>query len=67
MRTFNIKRFGHLMTWTLYGQKSELLTTFVSMAAADHLREHGRHVFHSHGHRHLEPKRQSRLGAAGFL
>ena len=33
MRNFNIKRFGHLMTWTLYGQKSELLTTFVSMIA----------------------------------
>lgn len=33
MRNFHIKRFGHLMTWTLYGQKSELLTTFVSMAA----------------------------------
>lgn len=33
MRNFHIKRFGHLMTWTLYGQKSELLTTFVSMIA----------------------------------
>lgn len=33
MRNFHIKRFGHLMTWTLYGQKSELLTTFVCMIA----------------------------------
>ena len=30
---FQLKRFGHLMTWTLYGQKSELLTTFVAMVA----------------------------------
>lgn len=30
---FQLKRFGHLMTWTLYGQKGQLLTKFVSLTA----------------------------------
>lgn len=30
---FQLKRFGHLMTWTLYGQKGQMLTKFVGLTA----------------------------------
>lgn len=32
-KRFQLRRFGHALTWTLYGQKSELLTKFVGLTA----------------------------------
>ena len=30
---FQLRRFGHLLTWTLYGHKGQLLTTLASLTA----------------------------------
>lgn len=32
-KRFQLRRFGHALTWTLYGQKGQLLTTLVSLTA----------------------------------
>lgn len=32
-KRFQLRRFGHLMTWTLYGQKGQMLTKFVGLTA----------------------------------
>lgn len=32
-KRFQLRRFGHVLTWTLYGQKGQLLTKFVGLTA----------------------------------
>lgn len=32
-KRFQLRRFGHALTWTLYGQKGQLLTTLASLTA----------------------------------
>lgn len=32
-KRFQLRRFGHLLTWTLYGQKGQMLTKFVGLTA----------------------------------